>query len=127
MGIFGCNGHFLCVPMYFKSIFQIFGKTQIWQFNHFSLWDLFCWLISVDFRVTPLMPTSFVVCRQNFGELSLLRCPSPKKPQIQPRRQKMALSRKVEAFKVFSRYVFDLSPQNWVCLDLKNGGIEGVA
>ena len=62
-----------------RPFFQIFAKTQIWQFIHISLWDLLCWSIPVDFRVTQMMPTSFVVCRQNFGELSLLRCPSPKK------------------------------------------------
>ena len=134
IGIFGVYGQFFNVPLYLKAIFQISGKTQIWQFNHISLWNLLCWSILVDFRVTQMMPTSFIVCGHNFGELSLLRCPSPKKHQIQPRRQKTAhwaakwsLSRKAEALKVFSGYGCDMFPHNWVCPDPKNWGIVGVA
>ena len=83
-----------------------------------SLCDPVCWSIKIDFCVTQMMLPIFVVCGQKFGALSLLRCPSPKRPQIQPVRQKMAhwavkwaLSRKAKAFKVLSGYGCDMFPQ----------------
>ena len=70
-----------------------------------------------------------VVRGQKFGALSLLRCPSPMRPQIQPVRRKTVhwaveweLSRKAEAFKVLSRYGCDMFPQNlWLPGTIKWG------
>lgn len=118
-GIFGWNRQFFGVPLNLKAIFKRIGKTQNWQFIHISLWDPVYWSIKIDFCVTHMMPPSFIVRGQKFGALSLLRCPSPKRPQIQPVRQKTvhwavewALSRKAEAFKDLSGYRCHMFPQN---------------
>ena len=97
----------------------LYGSSNVGQSQLIFVWPKWCRQVSFFTKRTlgyfhlwgaHLQKTSNPACRQKTTHWA----------------PEWALSSKGEAFKVLLGYGCDMFPQNWVCLDPKNGGIVGV-
>ena len=123
-------------PIVFEAILLIFSKnTNLAVLPYFFMGPLM--LVNLSwFLCDPNDSAKFRSSRRELWGTFPSVVPISKKPQIQPCRQKTAhwaaewaLSREGEALKFYQDMGVncDMFPQNWVCLDPKNGDIVGVA